>query len=685
MGVRVATDIGGTFTDLVYLHEETGRVGLAKASTTPGNFAQGVIDTITKAGLDLGEVSYFVHGTTIVINALTERKGCRTALITTRGMRDVLEITRANRPEIYNFRYRKPEPFVPRYLRLEVEERMNARGQVLKELNVEDVYRAVEVCRRENVEAVAVCFIHSYANPEHEKRVGEIIARELPGVALTLSHEIIKEWREYERTNTTVLNAYVQPVAGRYLSSLEGRLKEMGIKCDLHVMQSNGGTATFDFAKKTPIHLVESGPVGGVIGGVVVGRAIGEENIITLDIGGTTAKTSLVEKAEYKVTTDYHIEKTPYWAGYPIKVPVVDIIEIGAGGGSIAWIDNTGVLRVGPQSAGANPGPACYGAGGTQPTVTDANVVAGRINPEYFLGGELKLDVEKAKEAMRPIAAHFRISVEEAALGVIRLANANMFNALKLISVRRGYDPRDFTLIACGGGGSMHAAALARELQIKKVVVPVGPGHFSAFGMLVTDLRHDFIQTEIVRTDQVDAERLNAIYGAMEKEAQEIFAREKIAPDRIVFARAADMRYLGQEHTVKVPVPGGRFTPETVRAVEEKFHELHEMHYTFKLPDSKIEFVNYQLTAFGTVEKPRIAELPAVAGGPERALKGEREVDYDEQGRRMSRIYERDLLGPGMAVEGPAVIEEHAASTVVYPGQRMVVDRFGNLVIYTGV
>ncbi|MGC8879000.1 MAG: hydantoinase/oxoprolinase family protein, partial [Anaerolineae bacterium] len=424
--MRVATDIGGTFTDLVYLDEQTGRIGVAKASTTPANFAQGVIDTLHKSAIKVPETTFFVHGSTVIINALTERKGAKTALITTRGFRDVLEITRANRPDLYNMYYTKPKPFVPRYLRLEVRERMNYKGEVLEPLREEDVRRAAEFCCKEKVEAIAVCFLHSYANPAHEIRCGEILREMVAEIPVTLSHEITQEWREYERTNTTVLNAYVQPVAGRYLSSLEGRLKEMGIKCDLHVMQSNGGTATFAFAKKTPIHLVESGPVGGVIGGVVVGRAIGEENIITLDIGGTTAKTSLVEKAEYKVTTDYHIEKTPYWAGYPIKVPVVDIIEIGAGGGSIAWIDNTGVLRVGPQSAGASPGPACYGAGGTQPTVTDANVVAGRINPAYFLGGELKLDVEKAKEALRPIAAHFRISVEEAALGVIRLANANM-------------------------------------------------------------------------------------------------------------------------------------------------------------------------------------------------------------------------------------------------------------------
>jgi N-methylhydantoinase A len=333
--------------------------------------------------------------------------------------------------------------------------------------------------------------------------------------------------------------------------------------------------------------------------------------------------------------------------------------------------------------------PAVYAdwlrAGGDKPTVTDANVIAGRINPAYFLGGELQLNPERAVQAMEPVAAHFGLSPAEAALGVIRLVNANMINALKLISVRRGYDPRDFTLLACGGGGSMHAAALARELKIGKVVVPPGPGHFSAFGMLLTDLRHDFIQTGIVRTDQAGEGHLNSVWEAMEREAAAIFAREKIAPENMVFARAADMRYFGQEHTVKVPVPGGMLTPKTIKAVEEKFHELHEMYYTFRLPDSLLEFVNYHLTAFGTVRKPQLKELPAGGADPARAWKGEREVDYDEQGKRLSRIYERDLLAPGMRVAGPAVVEEQAASTVIHPGQEMVVDQFANLVIHTGV
>ena len=476
MAKRVAIDIGGTFTDFVGLDEETGKILLEKALTTPHNFAEGVINTISKAGADPREFRQFVHGTTVVINALTERKGAKVALITTKGFRDVLEIQRANRPDMYNLFYQKPKPFVPRRFRFEVRERVNFRGEVLQPLVEEDVVKAVKACKAAGIEAIAVCYIHAYANPAHERRTREIIEELLPGVPVTLSHEITQEWREYERTNTTVLNAYVQPAAALYLSTLDRELMARGVSGTKYAMQSNGGTTTFARAQRVPIHLVESGPVGGVIGAGVIARTVGEDSVIAFDMGGTTVKVSLIDRGQLKINTDYHIEKTATWAGYPLKIPVVDIVEVGAGGGSIAWIDAGGALHVGPKSAGADPGPACYGLGGTEPTVTDANLLTGRLNPDYFLGGQMHLDVARAEEAIRKVAEPFGLSPIEAAMGIIRLANANMRAALERVSIERGYDPRDFTLVAYGGAGGLHGATLARELRMKKVIVPRAPG-----------------------------------------------------------------------------------------------------------------------------------------------------------------------------------------------------------------
>jgi N-methylhydantoinase A len=676
--MRVATDIGGTFTDLIYLDEATGEIGMTKASTTPRNFAIGLEDTLEKSGINVADTTFFIHGSTIIINALTERKGVKTGLITTQGFRDVLAITRANRPDIYNMYYTKPEPFVPRYLRLGVRERVNYKGEELEPLNGDDVRQAAEFFREEQVEAIAVCFLHSYANSNHEARCGELLRELLPGIPVTLSHEITKEWREYERTNTTVLNAYVQPIAVHYLNALEKDLSEMGMRPVGHIMQSNGGIATFEMARRAPIRTCESGPVAGVIGAAVIGDLLGEPNVISLDIGGTTVKSSLVENGTPKITTDYKIEYRRDWEGYPIKVPTVDVVEIGAGGGSIAWIDKAGSLRVGPVSAGAVPGPACYDTGGEKPTVTDANLVVGRINPDYFLGGEIKVSMDKAHQSMQKIAEHFGMSIEETAMGVIRLADSNMINALKLVSTRRGYDPREFTLVAFGGGGSMHAAALGRELRVKRIVVPTAPAVFSAWGMLMTDLRNDYIRTMVIRTDQIEPAELSDVFGEMEKEATEELATAKMVEDQMIFRRFADMRYVGQEHTVKVPIPGGRLEEKEVAEINERFHQLHEHAYTFRL-ESPVELVNFHLTALGQVEKPKITYLNKdKARSAKEAFKGERRVLFDK-GFLATPTYERDLLPVGATLSGPVIIEEPAATTVVFPGQRLSVDGYGFL------
>ncbi|KAF0822685.1 hydantoinase/oxoprolinase family protein [Cytobacillus firmus] len=680
--MRVATDIGGTFTDLVFVDQQ-GKIGVAKSHTTPPNFEKGVLDVINVSGINTDQLETFIHGTTVIINALTERKGVKTGLITTKGFRDVLEIARGNRPDLFNIHYEKPLPFVPRYLRQEVEERMNYKGEVVQALHKERLNEIIEYFKKEKVEAIAISFLHSYSNPVHEIETVEYIKELWPEVAVTASHEVTREWREYERTSTTVLNSYVKPIASSYVDRLENKLKEVGNKSNKYIMQSNGGTTTFEQSKQTPINMVESGPVAGIYGSAILGNILGEKNIIAFDIGGTTAKCSLIDNGEVKVTTEYNIERTDRTAGYPIKVPVVDIVEIGNGGGSIAWIDEGGSLRVGPQSAGALPGPIAYGKGGTEPTTTDANLVVGRLSPKNF---DSEVDMEQVKKAIgEKIAKHFDTSVDEAALGIIRIANSNMLNALKLISVRKGYDPRDFALVAFGGGGSMHAPALAKELGVRKVIVPVATSVFSAWGMLMTDLRHDYIQTFIRRVEGIDFDELNKTLGNQEASAIDQYKKEGVKEESVLFSRFVDLRYVGQEHTVKVPVPNGQISNENMKQVIQKFHEAHEQLYTFKLEESPTEIVNLHLIALGSVKKPELAKLENVGGTLQGALIEVRPVLFEEHGWIDTNVYNRNNLSPDAVMEGPVIVEEQSASTVVYPGQTVTVDAYGNLIIETGV
>lgn len=675
--MRVATDIGGTFTDLVYV-DKNGTIGIAKSNTTPPNFEKGVLDVIEKAGVKREQLSMFIHGTTVIINALTERKGAKTGLITTKGFRDILEIARGNRPDLFNVRYKKPEPFVERHLRLEVDERLNYKGEILSPLRREDIEKCVKYFKKEGVEAIAISYMHSYVNPSHEVETVRIIKELWPEVLVTASSEITKEWREYERSNTAVLNAYVQPAATTYIDKLDKELREHIDGNQRYIMQSNGGTTKFDNAKKAPINMIESGPVAGIFGAAVLGELIGERNIIAFDIGGTTAKCSLIENGEVKVSTDYYIERDSRNAGYPIKAPVVDIVEIGNGGGSIAWIDNAGSLKVGPQSAGASPGPVAYGLGGTEPTTTDANLLTGRLSPKNF---DYDVNMNNVKEAIQQkIGDHFEISAEEAALGIIRIANSNMLNALKLISIRKGHNPQDFTLLAFGGGGSMHAPALALELGVKKVVVPIASPVFSAWGMLMTDLRHDYIQTYIKRLNELSLSEIDAQWEEIEKQALAHYEDEGMAAENIEFHRFADMRYLGQEHTVKVPVPNGKWSEEDKYAIIKEFHNLHEKNFTFKLEDSPTEIVNIHVTAFGKVPKPEIGKITR-NGSVDEAKKENRNIYYEKKGWINTPVYDRDKLPPNEVIHGPAVVEEKAAVTLIYDGQQLHLDDYGNIII----
>lgn len=675
--MRVATDIGGTFTDLVYV-DENGNIGIEKSSTTPPNFEKGVVNVLNKAKINDDEISMFIHGTTVIINALTERKGAKTGLITTKGFRDVLEIARGNRPDLFNVRYKKPEPFVERYLRKEVNERLNNKGEVLKELDLEELKEIVDFFKKEKVEAIAISYLHSYINPIHEQQTVQAIKELWPEILITASSEITKEWREYERTNTAVLNAYVQPAATTYINRLE---KELAANMQIeqkYIMQSNGGTTKFELAQKSPINMVESGPVAGIFGAAVLGELIGEKNIIAFDIGGTTAKCSLIEDGEVRVSTDYYIERDDRNAGYPIKAPVVDIVEIGNGGGSIAWIDEAGALKVGPQSAGASPGPVAYGQGGSEPTTTDANLLAGRLSPKNF---DYNVDMKKVEEAiLSKVGNHFEMSAEEAALGIIRIANSNMLNALKLISIRKGHNPQDFTLLAFGGGGSMHAPALALELGVKKVVVPIASPVFSAWGMLMTDLRHDYIQTYIKRVGSLDLEEVEKRWKDIEMNAFNHFKEEGMKEEQVEFQRYADMRYVGQEHTVKVPVPNNKWDNDDLLQIVEKFHALHEKNYTFRLDDTETEIVNIHVIAFGKVPKPKIAKIKRETT-LEEALKEQRPVYFDKYGWVDTPVYDRDMLPIDKVIQGPAIIEEKSAVTLIYKEQHLYIDDFGNIII----
>jgi len=674
---RLASDIGGTFTDLVYFDDETGALKVEKSLTTPKNLTKGVEDTIRLAQIDPNTVDFFVHGGTTVINAITERKGAKTALVTTAGFRDVLEIARGNRPDLYNLSFEKPTAFVPRRLRFEVRERIDAKGHELEPLQLTDLDAVVRRCQAESVEAVAIQFLHSYAAPEHEATCATYLRDKLPGVAITASHEITREWREYERANTAVLNAYVQPIVQRYFDSLEGSLREQGLDCPFAAMQSNGGSTSFSWAKAHPITLVESGPSAGVNAAALVGKLCGEEDVIYLDIGGTTAKCSVIEGAQVKVTTDYKLEWTRINPGYPVKVPVVDIVEIGMGGGSIAWFDRVGALKVGPVSAGSDPGPAAYGLGGSEPTVTDAKLLTGVLNPGYFAGGRITLDIAAAERAMQKIADGLKISVEEAAVAVLRLADADAINALKLVSIQRGHDPRDFVLIVGGGGGAMHAATLGRELGVREIIIPLYPGYFSAWGMLATEPRRDFVQTALGRADNMTTEELNNIFAGLVMGAEKYFRDQDGAEEaKLVFEFGIDLRYFGQEHWVTV---AAQLDNLSVEAILQDFHIAHERAYTFKLDDTPVEFVNFRLTATARVPRPTVKPLNCAGRSEAAAAKGTRSVHFGEDGRHEARIFERDLLPADFEADGPMVIEEPSANIIVHPRQHLRVDELGFL------
>ena len=678
-GSRVATDIGGTFTDL--FHIENGQARSLKCASTPEHFEHGITNAINKAHIDLAGVNYFAHGTTVVINALTERKGVKTGLITTRGFRDVLEIARGNTPDIFNNYYRKPPPFVPRHLREEASERVDHRGEVVVPLDENDLARAAHRLAQEGVRAIAVCFLHAYANPAHERRALEVLAQASPEVQTIASHEVCGQWREYERTSTTVLSAYILPATRTYLDKLEGNLSRSGLRSRPLIMQSNGGLVGAATAGADPISLVESGPVAGVLGAAAYGRQIGEGDLITLDIGGTTAKCSLVLDGEARITTEYHIEKTPVSAGYPISTPVVDIVEIGNGGGSIAWLDKAGSLHVGPQSAGADPGPVAYGRGGSHPTTTDAHLLLGRIDPHKLAGGDQLPDLTVISRAFDVLGESLGVEALEIAIGTLRIANANMVNALKLVSVNRGHDPRELSLIAFGGGAGLHAAALAQELEIPKVVIPPHSSVFSAWAMMTIDQRRDHIVTRRRELNQGCWQWVKDTFAAIERHSRRQFVSDLALANEVDCRYFLDLRYCGQEHTVKVSFDQAR---DDLEKLVDRFHTTHELEFAFRL-DHPVEIVNFHVAI--VAPPPELPQTPRKSIGEtdtSTARTGSRTVYFDGGGDVTTPVYERSVLYPNAEIKGPAIIEEPDSVTLVPPDVLVTVDAYGGLQLDLG-
>ena len=675
MAYVVAVDIGGTFTDLVAFDHDSQKVVYTKSPTTYGNFVDGILDCFSKAQIDPAAANFFNHGTTLVINSLIQRRGARTALVTSAGFRDVLEIARANRPDPFDLHYQRDEPLIPRELRFEVPERLDAKGQIAAPLDLAALETLAEELKRQKVDSIAVFFMNSYLDPSHEQRAAELLQRMLPDVYVTCSTELTREWYEYERCSTAAANAYVGPQVNTYIRRLESDLTQRGYDGSLFMMGSNGGLLSVARTCRQPIALVESGPIGGCIGAGAYAEALGIENVVAFDMGGTTAKCALVERGRFSVDSVYYANG--YIKGFPIKSPVIDIVEVGSGGGSIIWLDEQKRLHVGPQSAGSTPGPVCYGRGGDAPTVTDANLLLGRLNPDHFLGGELSLNTDLAKRALAervatPLGYGGERGVIEMADGALNIATVTMAGAIRRVSIEHGLDPRDFALFCYGGGGPLHASALAHELSIPQVIIPPEPGNFSAIGMLLADARIDFAKTFTGLLDDKIVPALEEEFQAMEREAAEALTRE-FGASEIFFERHAEMRYRGQRHNIKVPITGLK----TAAAIHEAFTRDYKRRYGHADSKAPAELQALLVSGFAKLRRPDIARLPRRAGKG----RGEsaRPVYFGKAGLVETRVYERDALPIGFEGAGPAVIEEYGSTTLVWPGDRFRIGAMGEI------
>ncbi|WP_313199460.1 hydantoinase/oxoprolinase family protein [Rhizobium sp.] len=677
---RIGVDSGGTFTDVCLFEETTGEVKIWKVSSTPDDpsrgITQGVEEGISEVGTTAAEVAFLGHGTTVATNALIQGRGVETGLITTDGFRDLLEIGRQKRPDLYDIQADKPDTLVSRDLRIGVKERVLSNGETEISLDEEEFRSAVRELKKAGVKSVAVCFLYSFLNSEHEAIAGRILEEEFPEAFSALSHKIAPEFREFERLSTTVVNAYLGPVMKGYVNALSGKLKNLGISVAPQLTQSNGGVIGFDAAADLPVRTVLSGPSTGVVAAQAIGRMTGIENLITFDMGGTSSDVALLTGGKCQVVNESVVH------GYPIKAPMLDIHTVGAGGGSIAYVDNGGFLKVGPRSAGANPGPSCYGLGNPEPTVTDANVLLQTQNPKYLLNGRMKIDQDLSRAAIQTLADKLGMGVLETANGILDIVAANMAKAIRVISVQRGHDPREYTMVAFGGAGPVHAARLAKELGMKRILIPRTPGVLCALGLLMTDLRTDFSSTQLTRLDEANADGIGEIYAALEAKAYAWFDSEGIAPQAQQISRTVDVRYAGQNYEISVPVQAGTVTAATFAAIEEAFLNAHRQLYGFIAEGEPVQMVTFRLAASGLVEKAQFQ--PAEMEGPDSsaAITGSREVWMMEAGGFVTAtLYDRAKLKAGNVVQGPAIIDQMDTTTVVPMDTTATVDAYLNLML----
>lgn len=688
---RVGIDIGGTFTDLIMVDEATGERGIAKVLTTPRDPSvgamQGLRELLESRGVGGAEVAHVIHGTTLVANALIERKGARTGLVTTRGFGDVLEMGREKRYDIYDLFLEMPEPLVPRPLRVEVTERVLADGSVHTPLDEEEARAAAARLAAAGVESVAVCFLHAYRNGAHERRVREILQEAAPHLCVSLSVEVIPELREYERLSTTACNAYVMPLMRRYLAALREELGALGYHRALYLMLSGGGITTAEEAERFPVRVVESGPAAGAVMAGAYGEVLGVKDIVlSFDMGGTTAKICVIREGRPLVTGDFEV--APVWrfkkgSGLPIKLPVIDMIEIGAGGGSIARCDDMGLLKVGPQSAGSDPGPACYGLGGTQPTVTDADLLLGYLDAGYFLGGRMPLKPALAREAVGRLADRLGLPAEKAAWGIYQVVCENMANAARVHAVERGQDPKGYSMVAFGGAGPVHAYWVASRLGIRRVILPFGAGVASAGGFLIVPLAFDFVRSHVAALGALDLDAINALYREMEEEGVRVLTRAGVRRGDIALHRTCDLRYVGQGHEVNVPVPRGALTAKSVGALRRNFERAYKALFRRINPEYEIEALSWRLVVTGPKPALRLRRFPAAPGAlADDARKGTRPVYFAECGGYVEcPVYDRYRLFEGARVTGPAIIEERESTAVVGPRARVEADPFLNLLM----
>jgi len=679
--IRLAADIGGTFTDIAVFDERTGALTSGKVLSTPQRLVDGIGKGVEKAGSDFRSAGLFLHGSTIAINTILERTGAKTALLTTEGFRDIYEIGRINRPDAYNLFFRKHVPLIERALRFEVSERVLADGEIERPLDEDEIVALGERLEALGIEATAILFLNCYARADHEARAKAILEKRHPAMFVSASHELSQEYREFERCSTVAANAYVGPKVRRYVGEINDHIRTSGFSGSFLIVQSTGGLYEAAQAQKECVRMLESGPAAGVIGTQALCRTLGIDNAIAFDMGGTTAKAGVIYKGEPLTTGAALIGG--YDQALPVQIAMMDIFEVGTGGGSIARVVEGG-LRVGPQSAGAAPGPACYGLGGTEPTVTDANLLLGRLGADRFLGGEMPLDAKAAEAALLRVAKPLGMDATSVADGILRIAATAMSYAVKGVTTERGFDAGDFALVAYGGAGPLHAVEVAREIGIRKVIIPGAPGVFSAFGMLFSDLRYDYVRTFLTRLEEAPFDKIEALYTTLEDEGRAAIANASVKPQKVTVRRAADMRYVGQEHAVTVDLPLQVFAKRDRDAIKRLFDAMHELRYGTSAPQERAEIVSLRSTVTGVMRKPPQATIRAgQRKPPAAAMSGKRPVFFGT-GFVPTPTLRRAALLAGNRINGPALIEEHASTTVLMPGDACEVDAYGNLAIAVG-